>query len=437
MSKVYSIKCPNCGAPLNLLGGGRVESITCSYCKSVIDLNDNYKVLYQFKNISIPKSPFKIGMKGKMEGVEWTIIGWILYRDSEDRDDKWSEFLLFSPLYGYAWLVYEDGEISFSRRIRDLNLIEWQEEPKKILFFRGGHYILDGEKYYSVIDFVQGELNYIAKQNDKIECWDYRGVNGQSISIEKSQKEIEVYYNKKLDAKSVYDSFGVKEGDRVIKELSIDEKFHEELEVKKPLSFYGIVAIFLALLSMIILSFNEHKVIDEVVNNNRNTMFSISGDFLTHIHIKAQDHKTLNSYKLSIINNGKTIFEIDKDRVYFSKEKLGNSWSKRANGADIYIKLDLGRYLLKVEKIGTTTNSIRVVISDRSIRLLYILPLFIVIFIFLMYVILMGRNVSFMKILGITFTLLFFWSNIYIYKYRSTFNYWSDSLFYVFWGERI
>jgi len=80
VSKLYSIKCPNCSAPLAIIGGGRVQTITCAYCKSVIDLNDNYKILSQFKNVIDPQVPFKIGMRGKIENVEWTIIGWIVYK---------------------------------------------------------------------------------------------------------------------------------------------------------------------------------------------------------------------------------------------------------------------------------------------------------------------------------------------------------------------
>jgi hypothetical protein len=408
VSKIYSIKCPNCNAPLSLLGGGRVKSVTCAYCKSVIDLNNNYKILSQFKNVAIPPSPFKVGMKGKIEGVEWTIIGWIVYKDYSDILYRWSEFLLFSPLYGYAWLVYEDGEIFLSRRVRDLDLRKWQKEESQTLFFRGGHYILKEESYYSIIDFVQGELNYIAKYGDKIRCWDYKGVKGQSISIEKSNNELEVYYNKKLDARSVYNSFDVKESERRIKEPTLNDKFNLELEEGKPLSFYGIVAIFLALLAMIVLSFNEHEVLKERVTKNRETMFTItSSAFLTHIHIDTPNHQTLNSYRVGIIKNGKTIFEIDKDRVFFSKKNLGNSWSKRAKGANIYIKLDRGRYLLKIEKIGTTTNSIEVTITDKSIRLFYILPLFFIILLFLIYIIAMDIDISFIKIAGFVFALIF------------------------------
>jgi len=405
VSKIYSIKCPNCNAPLSLLGGGRVQSVTCAYCKSVIDLNNNYKILSKFKNIAIPPSPFKVGMKGKIDGVEWTIIGWIVYKDYQDILYRWSEFLLFSPLYGYAWLVYEDGEVFLSRRVRDLDLRKWQKEESQTLFFRGGHYILKEESYYSVIDFVQGELNYIAKYGDKIKCWDYKGVRGQSISIEKSNNELEVYYNKKLDARSVYDSFDVKESEQYIKKLSIDEKFKEEFEEKKPLAFYGIVAIFITLLIMIILSFNENIVLKDRVNINKETTFHIDSDaFLTHIHIDSPTHEILNGYKITILKNYKKIFEIDKDKVYFIKQNLGNSWNRRAKGVDIYLKLDRGIYTMKIEKLDLSiSNSIYITVAQNSIRLIYILPLFIAVLLFLIYSSLIDVNVSTSKVMGAIF----------------------------------
>jgi len=387
VSQVYSIKCPNCGAPLSLIGGGRVQTITCAYCQSVIDLNDNYKILAKFKSVHIPKSPFKVGMQGKINGIEWTIIGWIVYRDSYDIHDRWSEFLLFSPLYGYSWLVYEDGVISFSRRVRDLDLRKWRNNPKKTLFFRKGHYILDDESYYSVIDFVQGELNYIAKQGDKIECWDYIGVNGQSINIEKSNNELEVYYTQKLDAQEVYNSFKVAPKEQKIKKPTVKERLKDELEDKKPLSYYGIVAIFIALVITIFISFSTNRVLYENINSSKDILFRITTSaFLTKIELNTKDNKTLNSYAVSIYQQNKKIFYIDRYSVYFSKHTLDNSWSKRANGAEIYLKLDTGQYLMRVDKISTIQNPIKIVVEQRVIRLSYIFPLFIMVFIFILVV---------------------------------------------------
>ncbi|HHD81072.1 MAG TPA: hypothetical protein ENK99_05740 [Campylobacterales bacterium] len=71
--------------------------------------------------------------------------------------------------------------------------------------------------------------------------------------------------------------------------------------------------------------------------------------------------------------------------VYFAKHVLGNSWSKRAKGTDIYIKLDTGQYRMEVEKISTTQNPINITVEQKVIRLLYILPIFILILLFLIY----------------------------------------------------
>ena len=386
MSRVYSIKCPNCSAPLNLIGGGRVETVTCEYCHSVIDLNNNYKILSKFKNVRVPKVPFKIGMQGKIEEIEWTIIGWIIYREEEDRSSRWSEFLLFSPLYGYAWLIYEDGVISFSRRVRDLDLRIWQKGSKTTLFYNETHYFLeDEESYNTIIDFVQGELTWIAKKGDRIECWDYRANSKQSITIERSYDELEVYLTKRLDAKEVYNSFGVDEKEQVIKKPTAKERLNEELEAKKPLSFYGIVAIFILLFITIIYSGSNKIILSESFNKSGTSIFRVTnGKLLTKIEVKANSHKALNDYSLTVEKSGKKIFYIDSGKVYDSKKKLNNTWSNSAIGAEIYLKLDRGQYLLKVRKLDPLSASrIYVKVEDRVIRLEYIAPLFVIILIFL------------------------------------------------------
>ncbi len=394
MNKFYSIKCPNCSAPLAVMGGGRVQTITCAYCKSVIDLNNNYKILSQFKSAKAPKVPFKIGMNGKIDNVEWIIIGWIVYRDEEN--SRWSEFLLFSPLYGYSWLVYENGVISFSRRIRDLDLKKWRRADYSPLFYNGKHYILqDGESYNTIIDFVQGELTWIAKKGDKIECWDYIANRKEILNIEKSYNEIEIYYTKKLDAIEVYNSFKVKNENRIIKKLGSIEKLNEELEDKKPISFYGIVAIFIILLIFVISSGSTTRVLSKNFNSKSQVNFNITNDsFLTKIEIKSQLRKRINNYSLSIYNKDKKIFYIDSGKVFFSKTTLGKTWSHTAIGADIYLKLDRGKYTLKINPITSTNEIIRVTIDEKVIRLKYIIPILIFIMLFLLYItfILKGKN---------------------------------------------
>ena len=381
MSKLYSIKCPNCGSPLTLLGGGRVQSITCDYCKSLIDLNDNYKILSNFKNVVAPKVPFQIGMSGEIEGREWTIIGWIVYRSKDDLDDKWSEFLLFSPLYGYSWLVYESGVISFSKRVRDFDLRKWDRVTQTV-FYRKGHYLLDDEYYDSVIDFVQGELTWVAKKDDKIRCWDYKGGDREILNIEQSSKEIEVYRTQRLKAEKIYESFGVAKEQQVIQEKT----FSEKLEEKKPHSFYGIVALFIIIIITMFASLSTNTLLSEKINSNTERLFRVTNSaFMTQIEIKSSSSKTMDSYSISIEQHNKRLFYIDKSGVYFLKDKRKEPWKQWDIGANIYLKLPTGQYLLRVRKDSSTTNSITINIYDRVIRLSYIIPLFIAMIFFFFY----------------------------------------------------
>jgi len=209
MSSVQSIKCTNCGAPLKLLGGGRVMTVTCAYCKSVIDLNDNYKVLSNFKNVKgLHERPFDIGMKGVVKEIEYTIIGRVDYRVIEYPDSQWTDFLLFSALYGYAWLTYEEGSLSYSRRERKFPNLEWRE-------ITGHSHIVVGERSYETYDaysakivYVEGELTWVAKKNDNISFIDLIDPPF-GISAEKSKNEIEYYQSEYLNADEVYEAFSV------------------------------------------------------------------------------------------------------------------------------------------------------------------------------------------------------------------------------------
>ena len=386
MSRIYSIKCPNCSAPLSHLGGGRVQSVTCAYCKSVIDLNNDYKILSNFRNIIAPDVPFKIGMQGKIDEIEWTIIGWIVYRSEDDVEDKWSEFLLFSPLYGYGWLVYESGEISFSRRVRDFDLRKWESNKRgQTAFYNQGHYLLEEESYNSRIDFVQGELNWVAKKNDKIRCWDYKGVKGQSLSIEQSRKELEVYHTQKLNSQIVYESFGVKEEHQVIKKQSFGEKIDDEVAEGKPLSFYGIIIIFILLLGAII--YDSNIILSETVNSSTKKLFRVTNNaFLNQITIKTSSSSTLNAYKITIYKNNTKIFSIDKRSVYFSQQTLGKTWNHNAIGANVYLKLDTGQYLLEVTKLNKSiTGKLNIQVFQKVLRTSYITPLLILVILFFIY----------------------------------------------------
>lgn len=394
-SKTIAIKCTNCAAPLKILGGGRVNTITCSYCNSLLDLNDHYKVLTQFHSKYRPPTPLSLGMKGTIKGTEWTIIGWVAYKTTDFPTERWSEFFLYSPYYGYAWLVYEEGEILYSRRVRDFSLREWQDKRNpKTIFYKSGHYIAKEGSYLAEIDFVQGELTWIARAGDTVRCWDYDGVRRKSISIEKTKDEYEVYLNEKLDTKKIYESFGVAREKRVNPKQSISDKIFDEGSLdatEKSFSAFarGLMVLIFTLLMVIVFSkFSSKTLVYERTNQPYVQTFTVSSDaFLSEIKLKAPTASTLDAYRLVLYKSNNKILSIDKTAIYPHNSNFRYTWKANSdNEIEIYLKLTQGFYRVSLEHI-TPMKSIEQVtlsIKERVVRLLYILPLFVIMLIMML-----------------------------------------------------
>ncbi|HFU77728.1 MAG TPA: DUF4178 domain-containing protein [Epsilonproteobacteria bacterium] len=382
MSKHYAIKCTNCAAPLDVLGGGRVSTITCSYCHSVLDMNEHYNVLAKFNEAKEPMGPFKIGMKGNIKGVEWTIIGWIQYKTGEFPSEIWDEFFLYSPTHGYAWLIYEEKTLSFSKKVRDFDLYHWKEKQPKSLFYHKGHYLQKESSYLTYIQYVEGELNWIAKFGDTFRTWDYNGVRYQSLSIEKGKKELEVYHTQRLDKADIYSAFGLEYTPKK-KNTSDSETTYEDTIEDTP--SYDIWKILLFLLvSMIFFSFFSTKEVTQFdTKEGLNTQqFVIDKDmFLTHISIESI--QGLGKSKLTLYTNSKKIFYIDSNTVYYVNKYLYHTWSKTSHYTDIYLNLTKGKYRIEFSQVDHSLKHISIV--ENTIRLKYILPLFVILLSLLLY----------------------------------------------------
>ncbi|MDQ7084180.1 MAG: DUF4178 domain-containing protein [Sulfurovum sp.] len=273
-----AIKCTQCAAPLDILGGGRVSTITCEYCHCVLDLNDAYKVLSTFNKVKRPLAPFTIGMRGNIKGVEWTIIGWVTYRTAEFPSEEWNEFFLYSPTHGYAWLVYDEGEISFSIKVRNFDLFSWQTKQPKMVFYQKGHYMLNDSSYMAYIDYVEGELNWVAKFGDKFTCWDYKGVRHQSLSIEKTINEIEVFHTQKVRKEDIYHAFNLDytKASQTHKNARVTDDIEEENhKVTLLQKYFMLLPLILTILSLASL-FYHTTIYEATYNSHHEASFTVN-----------------------------------------------------------------------------------------------------------------------------------------------------------------
>lgn len=396
MSKVQSIKCTNCAAPLKLLGGGRVESITCSYCTSVLDLNDNYKVLSNFKNVKMSYSlPFEVGMRGKLKGIDYIIIGRVSYMESVYVEHTWSDFLLFSPLYGYAWLTYEQGHLIYSKRNRTFPNLTWEEIEKQSLVVVDSKDYKPYDAYTAKITYVEGELTWIAKYGDKINYIDLISPPF-GITAENSGKEIEFYNDEYIDKDEVYEAFSIAEEKR-----DGADEFHPLKPFERP--FFKALSkvslwfmLIIGLLMLAVLFDGSGKSIAHFKADNSAATkepFTLSSTkYLTTIHVKADSAKVLNNFNLKLFKDEKLLFSLTQNNAYIfdaSTNKVSNrlnTWERRAKEILVYLDLEeLGVYQLSVLPIDSAIDSkLTITVKEKSSRLNYLFMFVALLFLFFM-----------------------------------------------------
>jgi len=366
MSQVKSIKCTNCAAPLDLLGGGRVESITCSYCKSVLDLNDNYKVLTNFKMVKERhKLPFDVGMKGKIKKIDYTIIGRVTYADIEYPHGEWTDFLLFSPLYGYAYLTYEEGHLIYSKRSRTFPNLTWLETLENSELYVDEKAYVPFDEYEGRVVYVEGELTWVAKRGDKTSFIDLIAPP-YGLSVEKTKNEIEHYQAQYLDASTTYEAFGIEEEKEPTTFYPL-KPF--ERPFLKSLSRIAFIFIFIAaLLLMAIQVDGLGKIISNISADNKvvkDVNFTVnSSKYLVALELQSPKSKELNNFNVQIRKNNKLLLSVTPSATYIFKETNGevekklHSWEKHATKVLILLNLEaLGEYQLSIKPIDMTFNS--------------------------------------------------------------------------------
>lgn len=173
---VYSLQCKNCGAPLEVHGGGhRVQMLACPYCGSQHDPAQAYAMFAQFSNAYRPETLLQIGMVGKIRDVEFTVIGIVVSTSDigaqapylPHSDEYWAEFLLYSPTHGYLWIGEEQRHFILTRRSRELPKLSMTSLPTAATFGFGDRKYKFYEKYQAKITYVAGELTWVAKAGDR------------------------------------------------------------------------------------------------------------------------------------------------------------------------------------------------------------------------------------------------------------------------------
>ncbi|PWK57988.1 DUF4178 domain-containing protein [Roseicyclus mahoneyensis] len=370
-----SINCTQCGAGLSVLGGGRVLTQVCGYCGSVLDAQDNYKVLTSIGKRDHPDSPVQIGMTLTYEGVEFTVIGTIGKVERwKGGTAAWVEHQVFSPTHGYAWLTWESGHFTFSRKIRDFNMGQWVSsagveiaDSPPVRHHRGQRY-----KYYetstSEIDFMEGEFNWVPELGETTTAVVLLGPDAMlSLRDGKTEREVEMTTLLPRDATAREMGATLPPGAESRHPLSPYQPFPEEAFARRIVGLSAIAAFVLALVFSVI---SGPRVLDQqqVPIGQAPASFAFNMSNTAQIASLRLDTDVSNDWVVigaQITNpDGTTLVEGGRLVQYYSGRDSDGSWSEGNRGATLRFRAEqAGTHQItlgRAEGTGGTSMSVRI-----------------------------------------------------------------------------
>jgi len=209
MSDLNALNCTTCGASLPALAGHRSKALICSYCGSVMDRHDGYKVLAQYRDMPRPDGPFTLGDEGEVMGIRQTVVGIVGVESRiEGGMYYWTNYQLYSPTHGYSWMTWNDGHLTHSRKVRDGADHSTNIFHPKMPFSAMGRQFQMFERYTAVVNYIEGELTWVPKIGDKTGVVD--GIDPPyGFAMADNGEELETEMQTYLDRDAVLKSFGI------------------------------------------------------------------------------------------------------------------------------------------------------------------------------------------------------------------------------------
>lgn len=361
-----ALKCTQCGGSIEIRGGHNVRSIVCQYCGACLDTKDSFKVLHQFLNQKRPFLPLKLGAKGKLKGVLFTIIGVLQYEQREDGEVyRWLEYLLFSPTHGYVYLCYENGHWIMTYEVKDIPETEVDlVMPRKSAFTVREKTFKVFESSGAQITYVEGELTWQAKQNEKIRYLD-AVCPPYAYSIEHRGSEQEYFWGEYIDKEVINEAFKIDSVEPT--GIAPCQPFKTAPWVQA-MSNGALFASIAAIIIYFMISSNGKPVMNHTFSGKVYETGEISKEFNvdkanTLYRIKVRTPNLRNAWSffdVRVIDKGETqqLFTMPTSLSYYAGVEGGESWSEGSTTVESYFRIpETGEFKLAMDGEGGTGES--------------------------------------------------------------------------------
>jgi hypothetical protein len=172
VSRTYD--CPNCAGAVAFQSSVAVFAV-CPYCRSMVVRHDvNVEAIGQMAQLPPDLSPLQLGVRGKIDGEDFHIIGRVRLAYDEG---SWNEWCALFPDGRYGWIAEAQGFFMVS-----FEVAAPADFPIKPDDLRVGAGVTLGEETFAVVDRKhttclggEGELPFVAQPERRATSVDFTG----------------------------------------------------------------------------------------------------------------------------------------------------------------------------------------------------------------------------------------------------------------------
>ena len=356
--KAEAFNCPSCAAPFKL-SSGKIQTYGCASCGAVVDTSDN-RVQLVAKAQEAMAYPLRIALGakgrfglerfkgGKFEGVEWELIGHM--RRSSDAGFSWSEYLLFNPAGGYAWLSEADGHWSLSRT---------PERAPKVLgltAYQQGENFDHFQHYLAEVQHVLGEFYWKVKAGDIVEVDDYVAAP-HMLSREKTANEVSWSLGEYLTPAEVQQAFNLKTTLAEPEGIAPHQPspYNETNPILwKRFALFALVALALQLYFALTTSTVHKEVISiapDIESGKTTEPFKVTGNGPLVVRNTTDVDNGWAGFNFTLVNpaTGK-VWQAEQQIEHYAGSDGGESWTEGSrSGEVVFADVPAGTYQLQID----------------------------------------------------------------------------------------
>mgnify|MGYP005748851263 CR=1 FL=1 len=344
-----TVTCPRCSHAIPVVTHAQAINIGCPGCSYLLQQYNGHWT--GFKNLNQHRQipAITIGAKARLREVMYQVTGFIVYVEAR-APYRWREYVLFNPIYGYAFLSEYDGHWIFFRYMADMPLKETHassihyEQDEYKLFHRYSSKVVyaTGEFNWKLLESVSRYAEYIAPPKMLVQelgtdetCW----LQGEHIEPHELNDAFDVVL-------ALPERIGI----------GALEPFDKNFSFKKVASIGGVACGILLVLQLLFMLFNSSRLVadnvygvapplDEfglptlpAIPGPTFELSSLTGTSSLEIELEAPIYNSWFSLGITLINTTTNkAYDLELGTEYYEGYTGGEHWREGSTNNDVVL----------------------------------------------------------------------------------------------------